>query len=575
MPAHSVATGGFRLGPIWPTCSGICKGARLGADQACLAHLKPEELTSHLERWKDGETLDARGVTIDGPLFDRIWTAAAELDGHKRLANVDFTGATFLCDVWFTGARFQAAADFREATFGGQADFSGVTFDGSIDFSSVRFSAAVEFIGTTFRGFSRFENARFEGFTHFGQAVFCDQALFGRSTFAGPASFDQSRFDSFAVFDGCTFEVAADLGRVLALKGLSLERAVFGESLKTLISAPAIKCTDSTFGGGVKLGVRFGEVACGGCTFGKPSIISSFGPIFAVDPEIEAKLRRRDPKRDLEFSERPRLVSLRHADVANLLLSGVDLRACRFAGAYNLDKLRIEGDTVLAHSPKGWSIRQPWPPRKYWSRRRTVAEEHEWRDRQEQLEPATAHDRVNIRSRPQRARRPWYAGTPVESPDWLGTTDMFRALSASEIASLYRALRKRLEDQKDVPGAADFYYGEMEMRRHDHNSPVSERLILWCYWLVSGYGLRASRALMCLVITILVFAPLFYLWGFQGSARTALGSVLFTAESTTSLFHSPDRSLTYVGEALDMGLRLLGPLFFGLGLLALRGRVHR
>jgi hypothetical protein len=37
--------------------------------------------------------------------------------------------------------------------------------------------------------------------------------------------------------------------------------------------------------------------------------------------------------------------------------------------------------------------------------------------------------------------------------------------AAQEIANLYRALRKGREDSKDEPGAADLYYGEMEMRR--------------------------------------------------------------------------------------------------------------
>jgi hypothetical protein len=35
---------------------------------------------------------------------------------------------------------------------------------------------------------------------------------------------------------------------------------------------------------------------------------------------------------------------------------------------------------------------------------------------------------------------------------------------------LYRALRKGREDAKDEPGAADFHYGEMEMRRHARHS---------------------------------------------------------------------------------------------------------
>jgi len=33
------------------------------------------------------------------------------------------------------------------------------------------------------------------------------------------------------------------------------------------------------------------------------------------------------------------------------------------------------------------------------------------------------------------------------------------------------------------------------MRRHDHTgTPKGERRLLWAYWLLSGYGLRASRA---------------------------------------------------------------------------------
>ena len=60
-------------------------------------------------------------------------------------------------------------------------------------------------------------------------------------------------------------------------------------------------------------------------------------------------------------------------------------------------------------------------------------------------------------------------------------------LRPADIALLYRALRKGREDSKDEPGAADFYYSEMEMRRHDRSAPWPERLVLWLYWLVAGY----------------------------------------------------------------------------------------
>ena len=148
------------------------------------------------------------------------------------------------------------------------------------------------------------------------------------------------------------------------------------------------------------------------------------------------------------------------------------------------------------------------------------------------------------------------------------------------ISALYRDLRKSLEDSKDEPGAADFYYGEMEMRRLDPESPWAERRILDAYRIVSGYGLRASRAFISLVVTILLFAFLFnathaFVCGAGSCGKPYIESVLFSTESTTSLLRAPEQSLTHVGEALAIALRLVGPLFFGLMILSLRGRVKR
>src|SRR5690349_3271437 len=38
----------------------------------------------------------------------------------------------------------------------------------------------------------------------------------------------------------------------------------------------------------------------------------------------------------------------------------------------------------------------------------------------------------------------------------------------------------------------------MEMRRHAATTPTGEKLILGLYWALSGYGLRAGRALTAL-----------------------------------------------------------------------------
>ncbi|MER8193420.1 hypothetical protein ABTY00_05530 [Streptomyces microflavus] len=84
-----------------------------------------------------------------------------------------------------------------------------------------------------------------------------------------------------------------------------------------------------------------------------------------------------------------------------------------------------------------------------------------------------------------------------------------RTPDPEDVAALYRQLRKGFEDGKNEPGAAGFYYGEYEMRRHDTTGAAKgEHLLLRGYWLLSGYVLRASRAfarqLAALPLTLLL-----------------------------------------------------------------------
>ena len=167
-------------------------------------------------------------------------------------------------------------------------------------------------------------------------------------------------------------------------------------------------------------------------------------------------------------------------------------------------------------------------------------------------------------------REGWYPA-PCQPPDWIGEVE---PLAPRQIAAIYRGLRKGREDSKDAPGAADFYYGEMEMRRLDRESPRAERLILWLYWLTSGYGLRASRALAALAVTVAVFAAPLLKWGFAVD-KSFVGALTFSAQSALGLLRPPEQRLTGIGVWLQITLRLAGPLLLGLALLSLRGRVKR
>jgi hypothetical protein len=188
----------------------------------------------------------------------------------------------------------------------------------------------------------------------------------------------------------------------------------------------------------------------------------------------------------------------------------------------------------------------------------------------------------------------------------LGTRDALRpprVLEASEVAELYRGLRRGREGAGDAPGAADFYYGEMEMRRAALKTrpglgAAAERALLTLYWGLAGYGLRASRALAALAILLVVGTGALLAVGLHTPAATvepayiwASGDVRYTIHpgerpsGTDALLEVgkamvpglrvDDQVLTSAGEAIIIALRLLGPLLLALLLFSWRSQVKR
>ncbi len=148
----------------------------------------------------------------------------------------------------------------------------------------------------------------------------------------------------------------------------------------------------------------------------------------------------------------------------------------------------------------------------------------------------------------------------------------------TRLAVLYRQLRQAIEEARNAPGAADLYYGEMEMRRLSTKGR-DERWLLAAYWLVSGYGLRASRSMLILGGLILAAAEALQRTGFGhhpphpgyvDCLLYAMGSVL----SLDLSGHLP-ATLSDWGQLIRMALRIGGPVLLGLAALALRGRITR
>ena len=395
--------------------------------------------------------------------------------------------------------------------------------------------------------------ASFQGDAIFTSASFQGEAWFDLVSFQGETWFNRVSFEREVTFHGASFERAEQLGPVLAYRDLVLDRVQFTRPVQIEAAALGVCCRGASFPGGVQFRLRWAQVALDDTDLAAPCILAH---IPALADERLAKREQRIARawRRLlgeAVSPRPRLLSLRRANVAGLSLAGIDLTDCRFGGAHNLDKLRFEAEVSFGVAPT----------RLAWDTRQVIADERAWR---------AQHDRR------------WAAPTHPEWMDaWLGQQRL-SVMEPAQIAGLYRMLRKGREDSKDEPGAADFYYGEMEMRRRAHRGRSSgasrgrvERGILTAYWLVSGYGLRAWRALAWLLVVLLTATAAMRAVGFADHRQSWSSALLYTAGAVTRLVSPSEGLLTEPGQAIRLVVGLVGPILLALALLALRGRVKR
>jgi uncharacterized protein YjbI with pentapeptide repeats len=591
----------------WNTCSeGGCIGVRIANANWCLTHAakqEPSAFEDALSRIGNEGAIDARGVQLSAELLRRIldrlprndhrpvvkkaWFERASFEGdadfvwvtfqnEARFHRATFQGkarfaeATFGGEAWFEGVTFQGLAWFAEATFHGrawchkatfegEADFGQTTFHGDASFNKSAFHRGANFIEAVFQGEASFGDTTF-GWGWFQDTTFQARAWFGGATFQGEARFTKAAFQDEAWFllttvqgeawfDGAVFGRPGRIGPLLAQQ-LALNQAIFHERVQLEVAAAVLSARRAQFRAGVQLRVRWASVILDDADLAAPSSLAfahrAFTGFNEQHPDSwEALLTELPADR-----ERPRLLSVCRADVAGLRIANTDLRACRFNAAHNLDKLRIEGEPWFANTPRWWR-----------ARRKTIAEEQQWRA-----------SRLG-RRRPEGG---WYP--PVCRPPAFLKTEPPAVLDPSRLAALYRELRKGREDARDEPGAADFYYGEMEMRRHDDKAPRAERLVLWLYWLVSGYSLRGIRAVAWLTVVVAGLAAIMQAVGFNGGDPPFRDVVIYAAQSTVSITSS-NKALTehvsWAGEMLRIILRLVGPLLLGLALLSVRNRVKR
>jgi hypothetical protein len=79
----------------------------------------------------------------------------------------------------------------------------------------------------------------------------------------------------------------------------------------------------------------------------------------------------------------------------------------------------------------------------------------------------------------------------------------------SGVSSLYKQLRVIYEGTGDYFRAGDFFFGEMEMRKKEHEEGLFIRLVLFIYRTVSAYGERPVIALRSLILVWLLFGAVY------------------------------------------------------------------
>jgi len=573
--------------PTWRICAhDDCRGFVHGVDH-CLAHLPDEE---HEEVWDriqldkvNRRLVDVRGTVIDSGLLAQLVGTNDDADSAPaRMPTVNFSHCRFTEHANFQNRQFEAEATFADARFEHGATFTATTFEASANFE-----------GASFRQRATFDYATFENDANFRNASFSWTATFHGVSFRRETTFDEALVREQLAFTGASFATTTRLGP-LGAKAVTFSDATFARRMVIEVSALTVDCNGAHFEAGVDMRVRYASVSLRRVRFDAASSVAGLGAPFLERVLDDAALfgTLRELRRGAE------VLSLQETDVSELMLADVGLRRCLFAGAHHLDKLRLEGRTPFNQPPTGFQFRRwefPWVWR--WSSRQTLIEEHF-------------------------ARQGWPKSIEWERRDYtyddvagvLRTQDD-PLIEFDRLVGLYRSLRKAFEDAKNESGAGDFYYGEMEARRHSWRTRRSERALLTAYWALSGYGQRAMRSIVALVMLFVLLTALLVGFGLPttGPVQQMTGTVQappgglgvpqqitldvlatppllppadqrWTSERTSRAlrvmtgvvsFRDTEPRLTTAGTWTVIAGRLFGPLLVLLAALAIRARLKR
>jgi uncharacterized protein YjbI with pentapeptide repeats len=586
-----------------------CQGAVIASDlSVCFRHTNVRQQQEWLERLGEAPPaerhLDLRGVDLTRATWEPLAVALAEMGAIQRLrlsnasvadqfelrdvevltqfsadgaefggpvrianckfARAQFFGAEFNGPVELDELEFARGPAFIECVFRREVDaggpetpivfrdgasFARTEFEGEVEFNLTGDGGRVSFAETKWSSAVAFHRPRQRGELSFRDADFGNDLILSDVSLGGTLDLSGAQFAALCLLGGevenlslrqATFVRTPELGPLWVKAWAVLDQAVFEHQVRLRILAAILHCHRTIFTRGVTMAVA-GDLLADGSFFPPPSDIAG-----TSDESIEGE---------------PRVVSLRGADIAGLNVSEIDLSGCLFSGIHHLEGSRLGGGLRFGTPPGPW--RGP---------RDVLAEE--------QLLRFAESDQSKWQG-PDRLLPKWFVANEAPStvPPRLDP-GLPAPRDASSVADTYRALRQAREENKDSPGAAAFYFGEMEMRRKSLAGgklrDIPERTVLASYWLLSGYGLRAWRSLLTLGFLLALSTLILWRYGFRADGVSIAHAGRVAVASATSLVRPVDDSeLNGTGFAVEIVLRFAGPALLALAVLAIRARIKR
>lgn len=446
----------------------------------------------------DGISLCADGVRVGSSLNARngfssvgeMRLTSAHIGGQLSLASAslsNLTGSSFSADrmvvdgTWFAGEGLSSSGEFRAvgAQVRGQCIFDGGTFSNpsapalALDGATVRANLSlcdgfesdgeVRLPGVEVGGqFSiqggAFRNADKSAFAAEKMSV-SGIAFLAQFTFEGVLNFSVSQFDTSMVvaeasgkgrfdFSECRFRGTTTLNfeleqrETVSLNGARFEAAttvqISGESdvprgELAKLSGSGIQAVSS-----ISIGGDWFQADLDGARFMQVS------SLFSAAESAHAE------------SGAVALESIKGCSLVNLEMNGLDLSQCEFATAYDIDGVRLTGNNHFLRSPDDDGPRD------------------------------VLYDEVLLRAH------------SSDGESWAAMLNDRKSESAAQeaigVEAAYRSIRHALECSGNAPGANEFYFGEMEMRRIGSHTPRSTKLLITLYKFVCGYATRPLDA---------------------------------------------------------------------------------